>query len=82
MLRSHDYLITSLELFLDYDFKMDADWLSTEGCPVTAKMDSKHHDKILERAGLTTKRRKRSLLGNGTRKLVKTFQRLSSRDGR
>lgn len=66
----------------DYDFKMDADWLLTEGCPVTAQVDSKHHDKILVKAGLMTTKRKKSILGNGTRKLVKTFRRLSSSDGR
>lgn len=60
----------------DYDFKMDAEWLATEGCPVSKTDDSKHHNKIMARAGLAAPK-KGSLLSSGKRKIVKTFRSLS-----
>lgn len=64
----------------DYDFKKDADWMVTEGCPLSAEDDLRHHEKVLMRAGLLATKKRKSILTNGRRKLVKTFQRLSSKD--
>lgn len=60
----------------DYDFKKDAEWLATEGCPLNIKDDPKHHNKIMVRAGLQTPK-KGSLLSSGKKKFVKTFRSLS-----
>lgn len=60
----------------DYDFKIDAEWLSTEGCPLSVKENPKHHNKIMVRAGLQAPK-KGSFLSSGRRKVVKTFRSLS-----
>lgn len=60
----------------EYDFKDDAEWLTTEGCPININDDAKHHGKIMERAGLKQSSKK-GLFSSGRRKLVNTFRSLS-----
>jgi len=69
--------ICFLLFILDYNFKKDAGWLETEGCPITLADDTRTHEKILQRSGLKASSRKPSFLSNGRKKLLKTLRSLS-----